>query len=41
MGSLIGVDGAMYCMRRALFQAVPDHVVLDDFVISMNIAKQG
>ena len=28
-------------MRRALFQAVPDHVVLDDFVISMNIAKQG
>jgi cellulose synthase/poly-beta-1,6-N-acetylglucosamine synthase-like glycosyltransferase len=41
MGSLIGVDGAMYGMRRDLFQAVPDHVVLDDFVISMNIAKQG
>jgi cellulose synthase/poly-beta-1,6-N-acetylglucosamine synthase-like glycosyltransferase len=41
MGSLIGVDGAMYGMRRALFQTVPDHVVLDDFVISMNIAKQG
>jgi hypothetical protein len=41
MGSLIGVDGAMYAMRRDLFHAVPDHVVLDDFVISMNIAKQG
>jgi cellulose synthase/poly-beta-1,6-N-acetylglucosamine synthase-like glycosyltransferase len=41
MGSLIGVDGAMYGMRRDLFQAIPDHVVLDDFVISMNIAKQG
>jgi cellulose synthase/poly-beta-1,6-N-acetylglucosamine synthase-like glycosyltransferase len=41
IGSLIGVDGAMYGMRRVLFQAVPDHVVLDDFVISMNIAKQG
>jgi cellulose synthase/poly-beta-1,6-N-acetylglucosamine synthase-like glycosyltransferase len=41
MGSLIGVDGAMYGMRRDLFQVIPDHVVLDDFVISMNIAKQG
>jgi cellulose synthase/poly-beta-1,6-N-acetylglucosamine synthase-like glycosyltransferase len=41
MSSLIGVDGAMYGIRRAFFQAVSDHVVLDDFVISMNIAKQG
>jgi cellulose synthase/poly-beta-1,6-N-acetylglucosamine synthase-like glycosyltransferase len=41
MSALIGVDGAMYGIRRELFQAVSDHVVLDDFVISMNIAKQG
>jgi cellulose synthase/poly-beta-1,6-N-acetylglucosamine synthase-like glycosyltransferase len=41
LGSVIGVDGAMYGIRRALFQAVPDCTVLDDFVISMNIAKQG
>jgi cellulose synthase/poly-beta-1,6-N-acetylglucosamine synthase-like glycosyltransferase len=40
-GSLIGVDGAMYSIRRELFQPLPDSVVLDDFVISMNIAKGG
>jgi cellulose synthase/poly-beta-1,6-N-acetylglucosamine synthase-like glycosyltransferase len=40
-GSLIGVDGAMYGIRRELFQPLPDCVVLDDFVISMNIAKRG
>lgn len=40
-GSLVGVDGAMYGIRRELFQPLPDSVVLDDFVISMNIAKQG
>jgi cellulose synthase/poly-beta-1,6-N-acetylglucosamine synthase-like glycosyltransferase len=40
-GSLIGVDGAMYGIRRELFQRLPDNVVLDDFVISMNIAKRG
>jgi cellulose synthase/poly-beta-1,6-N-acetylglucosamine synthase-like glycosyltransferase len=40
-GSLVGVDGAMYGIRRDLFQPMPDHVVLDDFIIAMNIAKQG
>jgi cellulose synthase/poly-beta-1,6-N-acetylglucosamine synthase-like glycosyltransferase len=40
-GSLVGVDGAMYGIRRELFQPLADDVVLDDFVIAMNIAKQG
>jgi cellulose synthase/poly-beta-1,6-N-acetylglucosamine synthase-like glycosyltransferase len=40
-GSLVGVDGAMYGIRRELFQPLPNTVVIDDFIISMNVAKRG
>jgi cellulose synthase/poly-beta-1,6-N-acetylglucosamine synthase-like glycosyltransferase len=39
--SCIGVDGAMYAVRRDLFSAPSDGIILDDFVISMNIARKG
>ena len=40
-GSVVGVDGAMYGIRRELFQPLPNTVVIDDFIISMNVAKRG
>lgn len=40
-GSMIGVDGAMYAIRRELFLLPDDHAILDDLVISMNIIKLG
>jgi len=40
-GSIIGVDGAMYAIRRELFTAPSSNIILDDFVISMNIACSG
>jgi len=41
LGSIVGADGAMYALRRELFTAVPSNVVVDDFVISMNVACGG
>jgi cellulose synthase/poly-beta-1,6-N-acetylglucosamine synthase-like glycosyltransferase len=41
LGAIIGADGGMYALRHALFRRVPDDVVVDDFVISMNVARDG
>ena len=40
-GTLVGADGAMYAIRRELFRPPPVDTILDDFVISMSIARQG
>lgn len=39
--SIVGVDGAMYAIRRSLYIPPSNNIILDDFVISMNIASQG
>ena len=39
-GCLVGADGAMYALRRNLFSPPPADTILDDFVISMQIALQ-
>jgi len=39
-GCLVGADGAMYAIRRSLFSPPPGDTILDDFVISMQIALQ-
>lgn len=41
IGSIIGADGGMYAIRRKLFKAPSSNTILDDFVISMNVALQG
>ncbi len=41
IGSIIGVDGAMYAIRRELYVPPSDNIILDDFVISMNIVACG
>jgi len=40
-GCMVGVDGAMYAIRTPLFQPPSNNIILDDFVISMNIAREG
>jgi cellulose synthase/poly-beta-1,6-N-acetylglucosamine synthase-like glycosyltransferase len=41
IGSMVGADGAMYAIRRDLFIEPSKKTILDDFVISMNVALQG
>jgi cellulose synthase/poly-beta-1,6-N-acetylglucosamine synthase-like glycosyltransferase len=39
--STVGATGAIYAIRRALFEAIPEDTILDDVVIPMRIARQG
>jgi biofilm PGA synthesis N-glycosyltransferase PgaC len=39
--SIVGVDGALYAMKRAVVRHPPRGVVIDDFVISMDVAVRG
>lgn len=41
MGSTIGAAGELFGIRTALFSNIADDVILDDFLISMQIAMQG
>jgi len=41
VGSIQGVDGGMYVIRRELFQPLPADTILDDFVLSMRVIQQG
>lgn len=39
--STVGVTGALYAIRRRLFERIPDTTVLDDVLIPMKIVRQG
>jgi cellulose synthase/poly-beta-1,6-N-acetylglucosamine synthase-like glycosyltransferase len=39
--SMVGADGAMYALRRALFQPCPNDTIIEDFVIPMGVVRQG
>ncbi|MFC1830676.1 glycosyltransferase family 2 protein [Thermodesulfobacteriota bacterium] len=40
-GSVIGVTGAIYAMRKSLYKIIPPITILDDLLIPMQIIKQG
>jgi biofilm PGA synthesis N-glycosyltransferase PgaC len=39
--SMVGADGAMYALRRELFRPCPNDTIIEDFVIPMNVVRQG
>lgn len=39
--STIGATGAIYAIRRELFEAIPDDTLLDDVVIPLRIIRRG
>ena len=41
IGSLVGVDGALYAIRRQLFTAPPADTILDDMAIPMGVLRTG
>ena len=40
-GSVVGVTGAIYAMRRELFTDLPSGLILDDVLVPMRVAKAG
>ena len=40
-GSVVGVTGAIYAIRRQLFQPIPPGTLLDDVLIPMQVARAG
>ncbi|WP_419805732.1 glycosyltransferase family 2 protein [Terriglobus sp.] len=40
-GSVVGVTGAIYLMRRLLYQPLPAGLVLDDVLVPMQVARRG
>jgi poly-beta-1,6-N-acetyl-D-glucosamine synthase len=40
-GSVVGVTGAIYAIRRELFVEIPQGTILDDVFVPMNVARQG
>jgi cellulose synthase/poly-beta-1,6-N-acetylglucosamine synthase-like glycosyltransferase len=40
-GSVVGVTGAIYAIRRSAFQPIPEGVILDDVLIPMNAVQAG
>ena len=40
-GSVVGVTGAIYAIRRELYVDLPQGTILDDVLIPMNVARKG
>jgi cellulose synthase/poly-beta-1,6-N-acetylglucosamine synthase-like glycosyltransferase len=40
-GSVVGVTGAIYAIRRELFTEIPQGTILDDVFVPMNVARMG
>lgn len=41
LGSMVGVDGALFAMRRELFHPLSPSTILDDFTLSMQAPMHG
>ncbi len=39
--SVVGAAGELFSFRRSLFEALPAGIIIEDFVLSMNIASKG
>jgi cellulose synthase/poly-beta-1,6-N-acetylglucosamine synthase-like glycosyltransferase len=39
--SVVGAAGELFSLRRALYEPIGDHVILDDFIISLRTAQKG
>jgi len=40
-GSVVGVTGAIYAIRRELYTEIPKGTILDDVFVPMNVARMG
>jgi cellulose synthase/poly-beta-1,6-N-acetylglucosamine synthase-like glycosyltransferase len=41
LGALLGANGAIYAIRKELYEPLPTDTIIDDFVVAMRIAVRG
>jgi biofilm PGA synthesis N-glycosyltransferase PgaC len=41
LNMLVGANGGIFAIRRSLFSPIPTHGIIDDFLVSMSIRRQG
>jgi cellulose synthase/poly-beta-1,6-N-acetylglucosamine synthase-like glycosyltransferase len=41
LNMMVGANGGLYAIRRPLYSAIPDHGIIDDFLVSMAIRRKG
>jgi len=41
LGALLGANGAIYAIKKALYTHLPANTIVDDFQIAMNVSKQN
>lgn len=41
LNSIVGAAGELFSIRTELYEEVPEHVLIEDFRLSVNIAKKG
>ncbi len=41
LGALLGANGAIYAIRKEIYQPIPSQTIVDDFVIGMRIHQSG
>ncbi|QDT91718.1 glycosyltransferase family 2 protein [Gimesia algae] len=41
LGAVLGVNGALYALRKSLYQPIPPDTIIDDFLIGMRVHLAG
>ncbi len=41
LGAVLGVNGALYALRKNLYMPIPSHIINDDFMIGMQVHLAG
>ena len=41
LGALLGVNGAIYAIRKELYREIPSNAIIDDFLIGMRIHERN
>ncbi|WP_237227738.1 glycosyltransferase family 2 protein [Rubinisphaera sp. JC750] len=39
IGALLGANGAIYALRKSLYEPIPPHTIVDDFLIGMRVHR--
>lgn len=41
ISSVVGMTGAIYAIRRQIYEAIPNEILIDDLLVPMNVVRRG